>query len=336
MNEKEILELRLINNGLVNKYRDSSELVSNLLGIQCQYQNYALISIFNRLNNTNINNIFKNDDLIKSWGQRATLHIYNKNDYCMISDLYNGSPNWVDKYIKELNIDINYVLDVVKEEISKKNLSKSDIEKIIEPICGTKIMTWSGLLILATYKKILYGLLNKNDYKLYKINDIDNNYDEGKFILNYFKYYGPATIDDFVHYSGLRVKDLNKYFKYLDKLDSFNFKGKKYYYEKHEDKKVNYPIVLGKFDPLLVCYKDKSWLGVDSRLIWMDAGQIEGVIINRNGVCGTWHYNVSGKKVKYLVKVLNNISETDKKKIINKFARYKKILDKDLFEVIWR
>ena len=33
-------------------------------------------------------------------------------------------------------------------------------------------MEWSGLLILATYHKVLYGILNESDKKVYKQIDI--------------------------------------------------------------------------------------------------------------------------------------------------------------------
>ena len=162
----DLQKLRLYNNGLIDKFESADMCVESLIGIQCQYQNYALISIYNRTNYKC--NIFSNNNLIKSWGQRTTLHIYHKNDYNLISDLYRQSDNWVYKYAKHLKIDYSKYLNSITDffyENNKKTIEKLDIQNIIPKYKSKDIMAWSGLLILATYHKVLYGILNEEDKK---------------------------------------------------------------------------------------------------------------------------------------------------------------------------
>ena len=152
----DLQKLRLYNNGLIDKFESADMCVESLIGIQCQYQNYALISIYNRTNYKC--NIFSNNNLIKSWGQRTTLHIYHKNDYNLISDLYRQSDNWVYKYAKHLKIDYSKYLNSITDffyENNKKTIEKSQILRLFYcfyllyisflcPISKTKTITFSS------------------------------------------------------------------------------------------------------------------------------------------------------------------------------------------------
>lgn len=338
----DLQRIRLYNNGLIEKFDNVDMCVESLIGVQCQYQTYALISIYNRTKN--INNIFNNLNLIKSWGQRTTLHIYHKNDYNLISDLYCQSDNWVYKYAKNLKIDYNDYLNSITLffKNNKKVISKSEIQIIIPKYKSKEIMEWSGLLILATYHKILYGVLNKEDKKVYKSNDISiNNKTISDLVYRYFKYYGPATKQDFLHWSGLKYKDVKKELVgYIENSNYLDINGEKYYYTSLPDFneiKINYPIILGKFDPLLISYNDKEWLlnGFDKSLIWKKAGQIEGVILTNKGLCGIWHYKLKGNKVIFNIIELTVFTKTLKNQLEKKFTKISKSIFGKEFIIIY-
>lgn len=333
--------IRLYNNGLIDKFENADMCVESLIGIQCQYQTYALLSIYSRTKNKG--EIFDNVNLIKSWGQRTTLHIYHKNDYNLISDLYRQGDNWVYKYAKNLGIDYNDYLNSIISffKNNEKIISKSEIQKIIPKYKSKEIMDWSGLLILATYHKILYGVLNKENKKIYKKNDISiNNKTLSDLVYRYFKYYGPATKQDFLHWSGLKYKDIKKELdECIENSKYLNINGKKYYYislPNFNEIKINYPIILGKFDPLLISYDDKEWLlnGIDNSLIWKAAGQIEGVILASKGLCGTWHYKLKRNRVIFEVIELTSYTKTMKKQLEKKFAEIgRNIFDKEIMMI---
>ena len=340
----DIQKMRLINNGCIQKFKTCEECVHNLLGIQSQYQNYAIVSLYNRVKQFNIQNLFDSDNLIKSWGHRTTLHIYHKDDYNLISDTYINIPNWVSKYAKILNIDYKEYLNYIVKELEKKEyLTKREIENILPKEFSKKIMQWSGLLILATYEKVLYGILNKKDEKLYVKNDIPNNIGKKEIlVLNYFKYYGPATIDDFLHWSGLRKSDIDKHLYLLNTLNNFKIFNKNYYYVgdiiNFNEYDFQYPIILGKFDPLLVCYKDKNWImgNYDSKLVWKEAGQIEGVILFKKGIVASWHYKILNKsKILFIVKQIKKVNISEKKSIMLKFKEMLICFEQYEFDIIY-
>lgn len=332
----DLQKLRLYNNGLIDKFESADMCVESLIGIQCQYQNYALISIYNRTNYKC--NIFSNNNLIKSWGQRTTLHIYHKNDYNLISDLYRQSDNWVYKYAKHLKIDYSKYLNSITDffyENNKKTIEKLEIQNIIPKYKSKEIMAWSCLLILATYHKVLYGILNEEDKKIYKQNDIvDSKKINSDLIYRYFKYYGPATRQDFLHWSGLKYKEIKEDLdKYIKKAKYLSIDKKKYYYESLPDSKevkISYPIILGKFDPLLISYSDKEWIlnGKNKTLIWKAAGQIEGVILFSKGLKGTWHYSLKGNKIIFEINEISPLTKGEKNRLEKKFVE----IGKELFQ----
>ena len=299
--------------------------------------NYALISLYNRVKKLDLNYLPKNKNIIKSWGQRTTLHLYHKKDYNMISSLYADKYNWVKKYAKHLDIDLNEYLELINDYMKEKNIAtKNEIENILPEKNRKDIMQWSGLLIETTYQKLIYGIVNDKDEKIYKANDIEeNDFDINNLLERYFKYYGPATISDFLHWSGLRKCDMAKEINnFVSNNHYIDLDNEKYYYAGklpniRQCKNNNY-IVLGKFDPLLVSYNNKKWIldNYDSKVIWKEAGQIEGIIIKSKGIVGTWHYILKNNKIIFNVKLLdNNINENKIEKELKLVAKFLKQKD---------
>ena len=261
----------------------------------------------------------------------------------MVSDLYCQNDNWVYKYANKLGINYNDYLNSITSffKENKKEISKSEIKNIIPEYKSKEIMEWSGLLILATYHKILYGVINKEDEKIYKCNDINiNNKKISDLIYRYFKCYGPATKQDFLHWSGLIYKDIKKDLdECIDNCKYLNIDGKRYYYISIPDFneiKIDYPIIIGKFDPLLVSYDNKEWLlnGNDKSLVWKTAGQIEGVILIDKGMCGTWHYKLKENKVIFEIKELTILAKSVKEKLEKKFTKIgKTIFEKEIMMI---
>ena len=182
---------------------------------------------------------------------------------------------------------------------------------------------------------MLYGILNEEDKKIYKQNDIvDSKKINSDLIYRYFKYYGPATRQDFLHWSGLKYKEIKEDLdKYIKKAKYLSIDKKKYYYESLPDckeVKISYPIILGKFDPLLISYSDKEWIlnGKNKTLIWKAAGQIEGVILFSKGLKGTWHYSLKGNKIIFEINEISPLTKGEKNRLEKKFVE----IGKELFQ----
>jgi len=339
----ELQQIRLQKNGLSKHFPSVEVCVKSLCGIQSQYQMYAVISLFNRVCDFQLNDFFDNTNLIKSWGQRTTLHIFHKDDYSLISSIYKDVDNWVYKYAKSLNVDYKECLLAIKKYFvnsPKLVISKKELTEILPTKHKKELMQWSGMLILAALHQILYGVVNSKDEKLYSINkEVKDISTKKKIIEKYFKYYSPASISDFLHWAGLKKRDVEvELSKYLQDKSFFNIDSKKYYYDElPNDMILEYPLLLGKFDPLLVGYKNKKWIlgNYDSNIIWKKAGQVEGAILSEKGLIGTWHYILKTDSVIYEVLELEKISEKTKKAINKKFKAMNKLFDKKANKIIY-
>lgn len=125
----------------------------------------------------------------------------------------------------------------------------------------------------------------------------------------FFSAYAPATSGDLAHWLGITVREAKEYIKLAeDKLRIIECGGKEYYIESsstaasrllcgHMNSDDCY--LLPQFDPLLLAYRDKSWLADKSlqKRIWRTAGHVEGVVLQREQPAATWRYKLTDKKL---------------------------------------
>ena len=111
INEREIICQRLARNGLSEPFSEPLDCVRSLAGIQSQFQQYAEVSIMNRckcsLTMNDLAELYKSHEIINLWGQRHTLHMYAKEDWDGISDLYEPIITTKDQTYKQHKKDFD-------------------------------------------------------------------------------------------------------------------------------------------------------------------------------------------------------------------------------------
>ena len=99
-------------------------------------------------------------------------------------------------------------------------------------------------------------------------------------LKSYFKNYGPSSLKDVAHWSGMSQKEFMSSFLNIQKeLDEYSYENKKLYLLKDDidfQQKVSEQksvMLLGQFDPLFVCYNDKAWIADEKQQkeIWRNA-----------------------------------------------------------------
>ena len=319
-------EQRLYNNGLNRTFKDAAQVSKNLLGVQSQLHYYAMIAIFNRTKNQTIKKIANNENILKGWGQRTTHHLYNKEDFATINQNFSGASLWPLAHIN----NPNEVINTIKEFTDNRDtFTKEDLMNLFPSSLHTTLNVWSALIILGCTQGLMYVEVMEDNTKRYRSSkDISSESKDLSYIIKqYFTYYGPATIQDFSHWSGLPQKDFIKNFNTI-KDDLICTEEVYFSTFKPTKKRISYPIMLGKFDPLLVSYKDKSWiLGEhDSSIIWRKAAHVEGVIIDKTGLIATWHYTIKGKQIIFNIKPILNL---DISFLTSKFNEIREFMNKD-------
>lgn len=310
---------RLHNSGLLQeKFPSAPDASRALFGIQSQYQQFGEISLFNRvldLTKKELQISYDQNDLIKIWGQRMTVHMYAPADWFFIHDVYADKNNWLRKHTDSLGHDLDGLLNEMEQLLlSDKKIPKEAFKELFGKH-AKELMTWGGVFIQGSLDGTLFCVPESPKTRFYTHRKWINSDKQGDWGINqdktgletmierYFSAYGPATINDFKHWTGLRKFEFQSI---LDKIlvNYFSYLGEdgQIYYSKTEIQtniQQPKPLLLGKFDPLFVSYGKKDWLANEKEvsLIWRPAGQIEAVLIVGGLFCGTWRYKITGNKV---------------------------------------
>ena len=344
---KEIIkELRLKNNGIMCKFDSAYECVSLLHGIQSQYDLYAYIALINRVKKFNWDEMVWNENIVKSWGQRVTLHINTKDNMLINRAVFTLRDNWIKKKVKKLGGSIEEIVrQIAYATYDNKYFTKAEIQNNIQNSEKAQMMQWGGVLAQASIEGYIFEVIgNDGDRKYSKIDKefLNTKIDYEKAIRNLIEKYiiafGPVSEDDFAHWSGLRKKDFIKYWNlYNNKFKCISVDNRLYYYrDNNKYYKKDKIILLGKFDPLLLAYHDKTWWIEQEYLhkVWKKAGQVEGILLVDNSFAGTWHCNQKNNKLYYYLDSKYKIDVNTIELIENRMKHISKMLMKNHGEII--
>ena len=245
---------------------------------------HAIINIFNRVENFQISNLdmyASSNKIIKVWGQRLTLHIFN------------------------IRTDI----------ISACSMYPKDIFQwggiLIQATLNGKLYG----KVSSDDKKIFMHVSNLDNYKFEKY----DNYMQD-LILRYVKGYAPISLKDFKHWNGLKEYEfIDEFNKLSSKLVKLKVGKEEYYLDKLDYEKYKYITLknnrklklLGKFDNLLLAYFNKEWI-IEKHFIkkvWGKAGQVEALILYNNKIIGTWRYKIINYKINFDIFLFYNFKE---------------------------
>jgi hypothetical protein len=245
---------------------------------------------------------------------------------------------------------------IVEREIMKNDLiTKERLKRIVQDELGTTdITTLAHLIMASTINGLMFGKPEKPSIRQFvscrkisnnrwKKNDSARITALSDLILRYFRHYGPATIKDFCHWSGLMQKSIGEAWS-NEQLVSMHFGGKNYFLA-HDDLDLRNSFspdysedkvfLLGKFDPLFVSYHHKDWITNDEqkKLIWTSAGHVESVILSGTEVIGTWRHSLKGRQMTVQLFPFREISKNELLQIREKAEKLAIFWGKELTEV---
>ncbi len=333
----QLRESRFINNGLVNHFATVDDCVKSQLGVQAQYTNSALMAILLRTqDDITVDDIYNAENIIRAWVHRVTVHIIDKADFLSINQLRRFKKCWVHEYLQRDGIDYRHVLDYIDSLEYADGIPSKALSEMIKNKFGRSANDWSRSLILANINERIYGKMAKGGV-VYKKFDADYSERQSWHAIfeRYLKTYGPATLSDFSHWSGVGSTILSQQIS-TNQINYFQDNNKIYYYINNANGKVEYPIILSKFDPLLVAYKDKSWIlgDIDAKTIWRKAGQIEAVIVAESGIIATWRMKCGANSAAVTVMPIRKISKKMITEIEAKFKRLASRMNRQKFSFI--
>lgn len=331
MNRKEIIQLRLFNQGLsANRFERPDEVVAYFGAMQAQDYSMALWAVGLRMKTPDgsaIENQINSGKIIRTHILRPTWHLVHQKDIRWVMEL--SAPNvkkatqYVDKkegLTDELFLKAWKIIEQKFKEAD--NLTKEDIMSclserkiIVGNLLATQIIIRAELemLLCNGEKKGTYGLFEKRVPITGKISKSEA---ITKLAELYFKSRGPATLKDFAWWSGLSMGDAKTGIAELDKqLAYFTFNDLKYYHFEIEydiSQKTTF-ILLPCFDEYTVGYSEGRdiVLPIDLDNSKIGNGIFKPIILSGNEIAGTWRKSKKSPFVEIQ-------TFSDNKKILNK------------------
>lgn len=360
----QINNFRLFKNGLIKKKSTIDECINSLTGIQSQILTASYISIFNRVDNINLTDIkdalWNKKKIVRTWGQRDTLHIYDMPTWNIIVSSMCEDKSWFIRKIYKLAQDNRYkeifqdVLNYIKD---KKSFKKEELLQLFKnrEEYDLYLSSWGGLLIdLAKKGFICQASFNNNKpnfihkanlpitYNSQLVNNIEA---DKKLALNFINSFGPVEVEDFAFWRGIQKRKAQEiFYQVSNNLSEIFVDNKKYYiltadlemFEKYEFTTKSL-ILLYRFDPILVSYKDKSSM-IDPKFykrIWQQAGHIEGSIMLDGSIIGSWKYEKKKNQLIFLFNLFYQTNSTNIDLITEKASEIGKFLGYTDFKFVF-
>ncbi|HEV2339224.1 MAG TPA: winged helix DNA-binding domain-containing protein [Patescibacteria group bacterium] len=170
-------------------------------------------------------------------------------------------------------------------------------------------------------KQFTYMILDK---RVPKGNDMEHDEAVGELTKRYFQSHGPAQIQDFMWWSGLTGTDAKRGID-IAKLKKEIIGNKVYWTTKHTEMKQTASVYLiPPFDEYFVAYKDRSDIidGRYKRHMNFNGGMINGAIISKGIIIGTWKRVFEKKEIIITIHPFSTFENEEYKEITKAADRY--------------
>lgn len=343
----EIILLRLAANGLTQPFATPQACVEALVGIQSQFTQWAEVSIMNRTTGTTLpllGELYRRHALINLWAQRHTLHLYTKEDWHILSDLYEA------RAVTSVSADesdyaaferlVPRLLTHCREHGA---ITRAEIQALIATECPESPWFHYFFIRQCCLRGHIFGYPEKPAIKTFMARhrlhpepwQPDATRTEQALqtlLLRYFRHYGPATLPDFCHW-GLPQTAARRALQAAEsQLTRHTHAGRDYFSIGAPSPCPDATLLLGKFDPLLVAYRHKDWLipAAFQKRVWRSAGWVEALIIADGRALGTWRHTLKGRALTLQVEPFAPINATRRKRIATQAEKLASFWEKEL------
>lgn len=356
MTKQEISKLRLKNQLITHsKYNSLSEIVAHLGAVQAQDFKMAKIALGSRYDCSYIADIdksFDSKELIRTHILRPTWHIVAAEDIYWMLDI---SAEQVKKLMKSNNKNLE--LDektlqkcnsIIAKILSDNELSRNEIMfELNQQGINTEDLRSSHIMLNAELDGIVCnGNIKGRDITYSLLSDRVTNKimyakEESCSLLarKYFTSHGPATLQDFVWWSGLKISDCKKAVESIRKdFDCFNFNDQEYFFKelelelKFEKRNLANIHLLAAFDEFLVSYKSRfiSITEDNTSIAFTKNGIFRPIVVQNAKVIGIWKYNAKSKQSKVEIEYFDKNTEIDPEILFNSISQIENFLTNDI------
>jgi hypothetical protein len=348
MTSTEILKARLLNQQIAShQFETPGEVVKWLGAVQAQDYLSALYAVGLRLKKTTASSIeqaITNKTIVRTWPMRGTLHFVAPEDAKWMLALL--TPRIIARAAstyRNSGLDKNIFLKsrkiIIKALEGGKQLDRKEIYALLEKakistseyrglhIIG--LLAQEGLLCFGPRLSKQQGFVLLDEWIPFS-KKLEGDEALAELANRYFMSHGPATVQDFVWWSGLTVNAATKALELVKKnFIGENINGQMFWMSDQSSFKIKTPAIylLPAFDEYLVGYKDRS-AALDTkytREVLTVNGIFSPSLFINGKVEGTWRRTITKNEVLIQVisfKTLNQLQKTAIAKAAKEYGRF--------------
>ena len=149
--------------------------------------------------------------------------------------------------------------------------------------------------------------------------------------LRYFSSHGPATIQDFVWWTGLTTSEARSGLESVkSQFVQETIKDITYYYNEQVDEYSEYSLsvhLLPAYDEFMVGYKDRS-AALNQHSMWLSSPEnhLRPIILIDGQVTGSWKRSFQNSEVLIETRLIRSLSVSENEKLLDTTQRYEKYL----------
>ena len=359
MTFNDIPGIRLYNQQiLAGKFTTAEELVAYMGAMQAQDYPMARWAVGLRLKEADeqsITSVIDRGNILRTHLLRPTWHFVSSSDIYWILRL--TAPG-IKASMKSRNKQLGLSQAVFKKSNSviesalrdRKSMTRGELIEILrKEKINTEENRASHLLMEAELDGIICSGISDGNKATYALledrvkNSEDLSRDESlaKLAGIYFRSRGPATINDFSWWSGLKLTDARRALEMIKpQLSSFNSETQAYWLTASPSGSLKIPAgkltLLPTYDEFLISYNDRSAVISSGKYkgIISSNGIFRAVILYNGKVTGTWKRNIKNGNVLLEMNYLNKPSRKTKELVQHEALKFAAFLKKEISNII--
>jgi hypothetical protein len=318
------------------------DVVRSLIAIQAQYGVSVPIAVWSRCIDLSPNwvdyALFETRDLVKTWCLRGTVHVLASADLAMMVQSIGQQQKYEFEHFMKTRRgigaqEIQRLNKLILRALVERPLSRSELHTTVPELASIQGASW-GLDVkgLAFTGDIVFAnsvgaksCFARRDVWLPKLQWELPSEDGARrdLVLRYLATHGPSTMQDFAHWSGLKMKVVKSVFKACASelaLAEVTGWGKNYYLRSQDEPVLKsdsgeLPEVrlLPKFDPLLMGYRHKTRFVDEENLaqVYRPGGQVEAVVLLQGRTVATWRTNSQGARLRLAITTFRRLNQRE-------------------------
>jgi hypothetical protein len=324
---------------LTRKDVDPVTISRDVCGVQAQIMSAAYLQLWTRnhsITRAQIENaLWKKRTLVKTSLMRQTIHIIPADEFWLyISALKPSRLAAPLRIMARCGINREEADDLtglIMDALASGPRGRGEIADVVRPKVSKRVRAWmdrvwSIVRLPVAEGWICYGSGEGNEVKLIrtdqwlktKAKPIPTVKAQHALLRKYLRAYGPATLRDFSHWSGIPTSEVRPLRALLgDEFVEIDQGGHKSLLHRddvaHLETKASAKpslSLLPHFDPYLLAHREKDHLlsRVHYKRVYRNQGWISPVVLTEGSIAGVWSYKIQGGKLQVTIEPFGKLA----------------------------